>query len=333
MSNTEQNTLSVTYRQSYRWAVAELAASLPSIVLSGWALVGTAALLSNWAAVVVAVLWVGSGPLLICWRRLGLGAMAQWSARNLPAEYERVNRAWATVADAAGVPAATSTVWVIGSDAVNGGVHTGGHITVTRHAVEAFTQRQLEALIAHELGHRLQGTATWRALIRWYGRPFEWLVRAAFAPADLLMGRALPRLTVIADRAVATLRYSYPGVVLGSCLLAGPSIVAYGTSACLVFLALAVLLGPWGSALALTLAATQLLARPQLSQRGEYLADRVVVDLGYLDDFRFVLHVLHNHSKVPGPTGRLAEIPSLLSTHPHLDARLAAAEQYARRLC
>ncbi|MGW6426314.1 M48 family metalloprotease [Nocardia sp. NPDC055053] len=331
MSNTEQNTLSVTYRQSYRWAVAELAASLPSIVLSGWVLVGTAALSANWVAVLIAVLWVGSGPLVMCWRRLGLGAMALWSARNLPAEYERVNRAWEMVADAAGVPAATSTVWVIGSDAVNGGVHIGGHITVTRHAVEVFTQRQLEALLAHELGHRWQGTATWRSVIRWYRGPFDALVHVAFLPADLLMGRALPHLSAIADRVVAALRYSYPGLVLGSCLIAGPSIVAYATTACLVFLALAVLLGPWGSALALTLAAAQLLARPQLSQRLEYLADRVVVDLGYLDDFRFVLQVLHNH--VPGPTGRRTEIPGPLSTHPHLDARLAAAEQYARRLC
>ncbi|MEU5408280.1 M48 family metalloprotease [Nocardia asteroides] len=326
MTNSEPNRLAVTYRRGARWALAELVASLPSIVLSAVLLAEVAALLANWFAVVVLVLWAGSGPALLAWRRIALGAMAQWSAGHLPDENKRVTAAWASVLASAGLPADGVSVWVIESATVNGAVHTGGHVTVTRHAVEVFTRRQLEALLAHELGHRLQGTATWRSLVRWYARPFECLVRLVFAPADLLMGWAVPRLSAFADRVLAALRYSYLGLVVATALLAGPAVLAYGTAACLGFAALALLLGPWPAALASTLAAAQLLLRPQLWQHGEYLADRVVVDLGYLDDFRVVLRVLHHRAEAPGQT----EPPTLLATHPAPHSRLSAAEQYAR---
>ncbi|MFD4430439.1 M48 family metalloprotease [Nocardia sp. NPDC058497] len=332
MSHSEPNTLSVTYRQGYHWAVADLLASLPSLVLSGWLLVGTAALLANWVAVLVAVLWAASGPVVLGWQRLMLGVMALSSERNLPDEHDRVNRAWVNVADAAGLPAATTTVWVMRSDAVNGAVNASGYVCVTRPAVEAFTERQLEALLAHELGHRLQGTATWRSVIRWYRWPFGWLVRAVFAPADWLMVPLHPRLLRLSNRVMAALRYSSLGAAAATTLLLAPAVLAYGTAACLLFAALALLLGPWGSALALALAATQLVTRPRLSQRCEYLADRVVVDLGYLDDFRYVLQLVHAPPKVSGPTSHLAEMPAFLATHPHLDNRLAAAERHAYRL-
>ncbi|MET9210919.1 MULTISPECIES: M48 family metalloprotease [unclassified Nocardia] len=328
MSNSEPNSLSVTYRQGYRWAAAELLASLPSLVLSGWLLVGTAALLANWVAVLVLGLWLGSGPLVLWWRRLVLAAMAQWSAQHLPDEHDRVRRAWVNVTATAGLPVDTARVWVMNSGAVNGALHSGGQLSVTRQAVDTFTQHQLEALLAHELGHRLQGTATWRYVIWWYRRPFEWLVRALFAPADLLMGRALPRLTVTSDRVIASLRWSYLGLVTATTLLAAPAVLAYGCAACLVFVAFALLLGPWTAAIALSVAALQLLIRPRLWQRGEYLADRVVADLGYLAEFRVVLHTLHHHPNNPTRSG---EVPTLLSTHPHLDARLAELDRYTTR--
>lgn len=330
MAHSELNTLSVTYRQGYHWAVVDLLASLPSIVLSGWLLVGTAALPANWVAVLVVVLWAASGPVVLGWRRLMLGAMALSSERNLPDEHDRVNRAWARVAETAGVPAATTTVWVMNSDAVNGAVNASGYVSVTRSAVEAFSERQLEALIAHELGHRLQGTSTWRSVIRWYRWPFEWLVRAVFAPADWLMVPLHPRLLRFSNRVIAALRYSSLGVAAATTLLAAPAVLAYGTAACLLFAALALLLGPWGAALALALAATQLVIRPRLSQRLEYLADRVVVDLGYLDDFRYVLQLVYDRSKVPG-SAHPTEVPTLLATHPRLDDRLAELDRYAHR--
>ncbi|MGW6724538.1 M48 family metalloprotease [Nocardia sp. NPDC055029] len=331
MAHSELNTLSVTYRQGYHWAVADLLASLPSLVLSGWLLVGTAALLANWAAVLVAVLWAASGPVVLGWQRLMLGAMALSSERNLPDEHDRVNRAWANVTDAAGLPAASTTVWVMHSDAVNGAVNASGYVSVTRSAVEACTERQLEALIAHELGHRLQDTATRRSVIRWYRWPFELLVRAVFAPADRVMARLHPRLLRLSNHVLAALRYSSLGAAAATTLLVAPAVLAYGTAACLLFAALALLLGPWGSALALALAATQLVTRPRLSRRLEYLADRVVVDLGYLDDFRFVLQLVYDRSKVPGSTANATEVPALLATHPHLDDRLAELDRYAHR--
>ncbi|MGS2808794.1 M48 family metalloprotease [Nocardia sp. MW-W600-9] len=256
--------------------------------------------------------------------------MALSSERNLPDEHDRVNRAWARVAETAGVPAATTTVWVMHSDAVNGAVNASGYVSVTRAAVEAFTERQLEALVAHELGHRLQGTSTWRSVIRWYRWPFEWLVRAVFAPADWLMVPLHPRLLRLSNRVIAALRYSSLGVAAATTLLAAPAVLVYGTAACLLFAALALLLGPWGAALALALAATQLVIRPRLSQRLEYLADRVVVDLGYLDDFRYVLQLVYDRSTVPG-SAHPTEVPTLLATHPRLDDRLAELDRYAHR--
>jgi len=87
------------------------------------------------------------------------------------AERRRLAPAWLGVSKAAGVNPRAYSVWVQKSRTINASAAAGHTVTVTEVAIERLSDEQLEAVLAHELGH-LFGRHAGTSLLRyWYSLP------------------------------------------------------------------------------------------------------------------------------------------------------------------
>ncbi|MEV6273787.1 M48 family metalloprotease [Nocardia sp. NPDC051832] len=299
-----------TWRRRLESAAA-LLVSLPSIVLSAVLVCVPFAVFGLWGALTAGVLWLASGVLaFLPADDAVLARVAYGFRRPRPQEQAILAAAWENVTRTAGVDGTKYFLWVQDSDELNAFAAPGGIVCVTTWALDALDSRQLEGVLAHELGHHLEGRKHTATLARWYSLPVE------------LIGRVLrfgtSRALAVAE---STAEDDAPGLALAILLIG-----SLGTAA-LVLLplvaALVLLIGPLA---ALSLLGLRVLVEPlgraQLSQREELRADRVAVDLGYGRETREV----HDEWLREHDDHQLAVYFRWFSTHPLADARIEAVE-------
>ena len=116
--------------------------------------------------------WLVSGLLMLV-RPLEdaiVGGIANLRRPN-SAELQRLDPAWGRVTIAAGVPHSKFRLWIQKSQGVNAFAAAGHTVAVTSAAVKHLSDNELDAVLAHELGHHLGGHA-WASLLRyWYSLP------------------------------------------------------------------------------------------------------------------------------------------------------------------
>lgn len=283
----------------------ELLLSLPSFGLSLVVMIGVGQLAATitgvtvWVYVIVGA-WLASG-LLALWRPVeNVLAVVMRLRRPTLREQEVLDTAWTAVAQAAGVRG-TYRLWVEESETVNAAA-TGGHtIAVTRWALK-LPPRQLEAILAHELGHHLAGHAWAGFLAYWYALPGRLARFAAWFLLWLLLGVL-----------------SHMGWLGGLLILA--------LTACVVYVGITTVAAfPWLLAL---------FALPFLQsfvmRRGELHADRVAARLGYGQPMLEVLYeFLEEGHDVAHREARWRE--RLLASHPPVATRIRRLELYLRTL-
>lgn len=131
----------------------------------------------------------------------GLGLITVWSASGLvillrpvedaimkgreglraPTDIEdrRLKESWGAVTRSAGVDPGDYRLWIQKSRRINAYATAGHTVAVTEAAVARLSPTQLEAVLAHELGHHLGGHA-WASLLRyWYSLPAMFLFQFA----------------------------------------------------------------------------------------------------------------------------------------------------------
>ncbi|KHF43188.1 M48 family metalloprotease [Saccharomonospora viridis] len=167
-------------------------------------------------------------------RLMGLRQPTAWEKRLL-------ETVWGRVTARAGIASNSYTLWVQDSSEINASASLGTTIAITRGALSQLSPEELEAVLAHELGHHQLGHSTVAFLLYFYGLPVDLVMR--------FLGRVL----------WSTILSSGPGSVV-FCLFA--------VTAMMVFPLTAVLLmsGP--------------LSRYH-SRRSEFAADEFAAKLGY----------------------------------------------------
>jgi len=218
--------------------------------------------------------------------------------RPTPRERTTLMPLWDTVCGVAGVHGYRYTLWIHNSADINA-LAAGGHVVAVTTAALELPAPQLEAVLAHELGHHLSGHPIAALLAWWYARPARfatWLI-AWGVRGILLIGRTFRR--------------------FGNGYVALASVVA----AALLFL-VAFIMNPW---LILLPAVAPLLAL--LSRQGELRADRIAAELGYGRPLTAVLQrwVREGHDQARARASRRAR---LLATHPSCGERIRELEGY-----
>ncbi|MFI5776712.1 M48 family metalloprotease [Nocardia sp. NPDC051570] len=171
--------------------------------------------------------------------------------------------AWENVARKAGVPAAAYSLWIPEADRAF--AVPDAMITVSADTLRRTSPRELEAVLAHQLGQRVQGrTAFWRFVFRHHNLPVVWVERAL-----------MPSITVFGD-AIAR-RLPAPGSRMFS---GGWNTLGRVLVACPVVAATTVIVGP-AAVLLRVLPELAALALMPLTARAEYRADQLATDLGY----------------------------------------------------
>ncbi|MFI6999359.1 M48 family metalloprotease [Nocardia sp. NPDC050175] len=297
-----------------RWrigaSVAALVVSLPSLVLSALIVVAIPyVLLAPWVAVATGAIWLLSGAVLFSREEAMLARLAFRFRRPTGREVLALATAWDNVTRAARVDGSVYSLWIEDSRAVNAFAGAGHVVGVTKWAVLMLGQRQLEAVLAHELGHHLDGRWWMDALVRWYSLPFS----VAYNVVGQVVMLPLLGIARVVERNELTSRIVLLMVMVA--VVVAPTVVV-GMTVGLVFL-LTPLVG-LSAALWLTGAfVVEESAQALLSRRREALADRVAVDLGYGRELRGVLSQ-HADSAKRAPLWWLGD------THPPVDARSAA---------
>ncbi|ONI71253.1 hypothetical protein ALI144C_48645 [Actinosynnema sp. ALI-1.44] len=239
----------------------------------------------------IAVVWLLASALIFLPAAEKVFARMKFRVRR-PNESElgHLLRPWTSVCRVAGVPHDRYTLWIEESDGVNA-LAAGGHIVAVTRSALRLPPPQLEAILAHELGHHLSGHA-WMAHLGWYySVPARLSVRLAALVLRVLdaVGRFLGRLG-----------FAFAELAVGLCGL---------------FLLIALIsLNPW----LLLLPVTSLLLAWS-SRLAETRADRVAARLGYGQDLVDVLRMWMRNQVGPSPRGRRA----LLATHPSHQVRIA----------
>jgi Zn-dependent protease with chaperone function len=276
-------------------AVLDLVLALPLVFSSLFvvALLGQALLPQ--AVWVLPVGWLLSGAVVFLPQVDVLIAATLRARRPTGAERAWFMPLWHDVCANARVDGRRYSLWVRNSDEVNA-LATGGHVVAVTTAALDLPARQLEAVLAHELGHHLSGHATASLLRWWYGLP----------------ARLLALLVGVVSRLVLAI-----GQVFGSGFAALVSLVVVFA----LFLAL-LAVSPW---LLLLPVLAPVLA--WTSRRAELRADRIAAELGYAPP---LLEVLRRWLR-DEPGTRAGVRARMLASHPSCATRIRGLENYLSR--
>ncbi|MFC9434454.1 M48 family metalloprotease [Nocardia sp. NPDC057030] len=224
------------------------------------------------------------------------------------AEAQRLDHAWNLVTHSAGVRADKYRLWVEDSKDLNASAAAGHIVAVTRGAL-TLPAHQLEALLAHELGHHVGGHSWATLLTYWYSLPgrvfvvvMHWTTRMVFALfAGFTLGAAGGEAT---GCLVGPLVRLFPFL-----WLALVTLFFYSIHPLLVLLWLVPFALAW------------------FSRYQEIDADRVAGQLGYGPALLEVLYRwLHaGHDDVRRRNGLRA---NMFASHPSCAARIRALERY-----
>ncbi|MFC9892313.1 M48 family metalloprotease [Nocardia sp. NPDC127579] len=290
-------------------SAASLLVALPSIVLSAVLLCVPFATFGPWGAVGAGVLWLASGAAVLFPDDGAVLARVAFGFRRPGAEEQVVlAAAWENITRTAGIDGTGYSLWVHDADELNAFAAPGGIVCVTSWALETLDSRQLEGVLAHELGHHLEGAKHTAILARWYSVPVMLIGR--------MLRSGLARLTAVAE----SVAEDAPGFASVLVLVGGLGMGALVLTPLVA--ALLLLIGPLAAAVLLLLLVAEPLGQARLSQREELRADRVAVDLGYGREYREVLDEwLSEHDDASAAVYR-----RWFSTHPDSDTRIEAVE-------
>lgn len=250
---------------------------------------------------VVPVGWILSGATLFARPvEAVLSPLLHGVRRPIDTELRTLALPWQTVCRVAGVDGSRYLLLVQESDDLNAFAAGGRTVAVTRFAL-GLRPNQLEAVLAHELGHHLSGHATVSTLAWWYALP----------------ARAAAYLVILAIRFVLFIGRIF--AAFGSALGAFASL--------LVALMLMVVLAQLSFWLILIPFTAPLLAWS--SRLGEYHADRTAAMLGYgpglVDVLRLLMTMDSSHD------GRGVGLRDrMLSSHPSHADRINRLHNHGR---
>ncbi|MDN3242432.1 M48 family metalloprotease [Glycomyces tritici] len=270
------------------------------------------------------LLWLLSGALVFF--RPMEAAIAKWFFKYrppTPRELDVLLPAWKEVAAAAGIHSGSYQLWIQNSDGINAAAAAGHLVAVTRRALDVLQPHQLQAVLAHELGHHSAGHAWSGLLLHWYSLPARIFNRMLVWTSQAILWAALISVRIVLG-AFSGLLSALAGLGLIG-LFAICAICAYGSeflggladdfgAAVILLLVNALLVGPVVGAFALVSATTM----AWLSRRGELRADRAAVRLGYGPA---LLDTLEDWLQTEPPFAPTIS-QRLLATHPPLAARI-----------
>ncbi|MGV9663497.1 protein kinase domain-containing protein [Nocardia niigatensis] len=287
-------------RQLHLSTAASLLLSVPAALTSLLIVLTLGATLGGVWALLITLAWLASGGLVFV--PAVENTLARWYyrvRRPLPEEAALLGTAWNRVTARAGINGAEYSLWVEDSRQINAFAAAGHLVSVTRWSLTSLLPQQLEAVLAHELGHHLGGHAAARLLAHWYCTParvaWRWGLFAVTGISAVL-SRLAPLLWLV---------FACCGLgIVGGVFRAGERAV-----------------GPVGAtALVLLLLALPFL-QAALSRNEELRADRTAVDLGYGPALYSVLESWAHREMAAGPQPLRA---GLLSSHPASVDRMRA---------
>ncbi|QIS01797.1 M48 family metalloprotease [Nocardia brasiliensis] len=288
----------VVRRPGFVAVAGTVALALPTLLLSALVVFALGAWIGTWLLVTVVVLWVLFGALLvdIAWLTPNRANYAKAVGFRRPIEPEDsiLAAAWANVTSAPGMDGWPYGLWVQQSAEPSAYAAPSRIIAVTSSAIAGLEPRELEAVLAHELGHHVRVDARLRLLEAWIALPGRYLWALCKRVGRIVGFLGVYALVARFVVAVALL----PVVVLVLTPVLGAAL-AY------LFVILLVLEPP---------------ARAAQSRRGEYAADRVAVELGYGRELATAL----DRWRSPRPHPLVALNQRVFGTHPPLSRRIAA---------
>jgi Zn-dependent protease with chaperone function len=284
-------------------SAAELVLGIPWAV---WSL-GVVSTVSTWIfdgfvdALVVA-LWVLSGVLIVLPVTEDYVAMYLCRLRKPTLlEQQKLEIAWRAVCARAGVDPGYHKLWVEEADSVNGVSVAGRSVAVTRWALNTLPPRQLQAVLAHELGHHSGGHPWATSLVFWYSQPARLML--AMIQAMLRLGS---QISAFGCLIAAFLLFAIGGLVLHSLIWGG-----------------------WGWTLYALVPFAVPIPLAWLSRRSELVADRVAADLGYARETIAFFYDLQSQGE--DVARRAAGWRGVLyATHPSIADRIRMLEQYVQ---
>ncbi|MET7344153.1 M48 family metalloprotease [Streptomyces sp. NPDC087866] len=248
----------------------------------------------TWMGTSFILAWLASGALMFHRPTERVVAKLFYKVRPpTAAELARLQPLWDEVTRRAGLDGSRYDLWIEDSCEVNAFGAAGHIVGVTRNSLDRLTPDRLSAVLAHELGHHVNGH-TWAGLLGvYYGLPARIAmivatyvtVFAVFVAAEFAVLAAVVLVLVIAVFAIAIAFTFMPAFAL----LAIPLLI------------------PWAG------------------RRGELRADRFAGEIGYGPLLIAVFTDYLNRGadteeNEQGPLGRL------MSTHPPLHTRIRALE-------
>ena len=185
----------------------------PAFILSAALIVVVAGFIGFWPwGVVVIGVWIASGPLILL-RSVEEMIIRSRDGLRGPTKDERarLGPCWQAVTRAAVVNPSHYTLWVQKSLRINAFATAGHTVAVTEAALQKLPTPQLEAVLAHELGHHLGGHS-WASLLRyWYSLPamylFQFTTYLSLALATALGSGSVPMSAAIGAITVGLLVY------------------------------------------------------------------------------------------------------------------------------
>jgi Zn-dependent protease with chaperone function len=270
------------------------------VVLSLWALlllIMRADFGNGFLVALGPLLWVASGALTV--QPQVQPAIAKFFFRfREPTNRERgqLEPLWQSVLERAGQTGQGNyRLWLDDTDELNAAAAGGSIVAVTRGAMR-YGERELAAILAHELGHHLGGHSWSRLLMYWYSLPYVLTMRA-FGFAVRVLAMISPMLAL---------------VVFGLGGLTALFVLTFASTYALPLIVLGI--------------AAAVIA-PVMDRKAELAADKMAADLGFGPD---LIEVFQGWQEMGHDDGRReASWMSLYkASHPSVAKRIIELERY-----
>lgn len=152
-------------------------------------------ILPVWGASIPFVVWLALNPLLLipAFQRMRI-RHARGVREPIETESSRLEQPWRDALRRAEIPAAEYRLMVAESGKLNACRAIGRIVVVTSHSVGSLTPGQLEAVLVHELGHRLGWRGPLGYVRDWLMLPtraLSWLLQALWSPVTPMWRRAV----------------------------------------------------------------------------------------------------------------------------------------------
>jgi STE24 endopeptidase len=277
-------------------AVAAAPAMVGSLLLL---MLGSVAV-DRWAGL-IPLAWAAGGAVLMT--RVGERMVVRAACgfrRPCPVQAVALKPAWSTALRLSGTAAGDVELYVQSARASNAYAAGGRSVAVSSRVVEDYAtgrlpEKQLVAVLLHELGHHASGATRPMVLVSWLTAPWR-LARSLLTGLVSILAGPQPRrgalVAVVAGLGVAVIRTLHQGQWL--------------VGEVLILVGLASVLCP--------------IADAAISRRSEFAADRFAADHGLAIELAAALRALNDGHRAPCGWSRL------LSSHPTSEQRIRALQ-------